>query len=55
MARKHGQRGTVKVAHMSDGEEVWDILSEDYSISDGADEPPPKLVKENTQGGLLSH
>jgi hypothetical protein len=32
--RKHGRRDIVKVLHMSDGGEVWDLSEEDYSYDE---------------------
>ena len=42
--RKRGRRDTLRVTHNSDGQELWEVSSEDYSYSDSGS-PAPKARK----------
>jgi hypothetical protein len=43
-SRKRGRRDTLRVTHNSDGQELWEVSSEDYSYSDSGS-PAPKARK----------
>jgi hypothetical protein len=44
---KHGRRTTTKVVRDSDGQEVWDISSEDCSDSGSNAAPPVKKLRKH--------